>query len=87
MGVNVILKGRMDELGLTQEEFAARMNDALAEIMGRPGDFSDRTVRNLLSGSTTRPIGRTCAALEKVFGCPATPVTAFTRPPKRRSGR
>ena len=70
MEVNLILKGRMDELGLTQEEFAARMNDALAEITGRPGDVSDRTVRNLLSGSTKRPIGRTCAALEKVFSCP-----------------
>jgi transcriptional regulator with XRE-family HTH domain len=70
MGENVILKGRIDELGLTQEEFAARMNGALAEITGRLGDVSDRTVRNLLSGRTTRPIGRTCAALEKVFGCP-----------------
>jgi transcriptional regulator with XRE-family HTH domain len=70
MGVNAILKGRMNELGLTQEEFAARMNDALSEITGRPGDVSDRTVRNLLSGRTRRPIGRTCAALEKVFSCP-----------------
>ncbi|MBM9508764.1 helix-turn-helix domain-containing protein [Actinacidiphila acididurans] len=69
MGANIVLKQRMDDLGLTQEELAARMNDALAEITGRPGDISDRTVRNLLSGSTRRPIARTCAALEKVFGC------------------
>lgn len=69
MGVNLVLKARMDELGVTQEEFAARMNDALAQITGRPGDVTDRTVRNLLSGSTRRPIGRTCAALEMVLGC------------------
>ncbi|MCU1246612.1 MAG: hypothetical protein JWN02_2522 [Acidobacteria bacterium] len=69
MEPNIILQQRMDELDLTQEEFAARMNDALLAITGRPGDVSDRTVRNLLSGSTKRPIGRTCAALEKVFGC------------------
>ncbi|MEU1803887.1 helix-turn-helix transcriptional regulator [Streptomyces sp. NPDC019937] len=68
MGVNVILKRRMAELGLTQHEFAARMNDAIEEITGKPGDVSDRTVRNLVNGRTKRPIGRTCAALEKVFG-------------------
>ncbi|MGQ4329293.1 hypothetical protein [Streptomyces hayashii] len=46
------------------------MNAALAEITGRPGDVSDRTIRNLLNGTSRRPIGRTCAALERVFGCP-----------------
>ncbi|MFE0474024.1 helix-turn-helix domain-containing protein [Streptomyces sp. NPDC058947] len=69
MGANAILKSRMEELGLTQEELAGRMNAALAEITGRPGDVSDRTVRNLLNGTSRRPIGRTCAALERVFGC------------------
>ncbi|KUM74212.1 helix-turn-helix domain-containing protein [Streptomyces curacoi] len=70
MGANAILKSRMEELGLTQEELAGRMNAALAEITGRPGDVSDRTIRNLLNGTSRRPIGRTCAALERVFGCP-----------------
>ncbi|MEV6393771.1 helix-turn-helix transcriptional regulator [Streptomyces sp. NPDC051907] len=70
MGANVILKRRMDELGLTQEELARQMNVALEALGGRPGDVSARTVRNLLNGSTRRPIGRTCAALEAVFGCP-----------------
>ncbi|WP_258021068.1 helix-turn-helix domain-containing protein [Streptomyces anatolicus] len=60
----------MDELGLTQDELADRMNSALAVITGRPGDVSARTVRNLLNGASCRPIGRTCAALELVFGCP-----------------
>ncbi|WP_063736867.1 helix-turn-helix transcriptional regulator [Streptomyces sp. RTd22] len=69
MGVNVILKRRLVELGLTQDELARQMNDAIEEITGRPGDVSARTVRNLVNGSTTRPIGRTCAALAKVFGC------------------
>ncbi|GHE98165.1 hypothetical protein GCM10017776_13920 [Streptomyces griseoluteus] len=49
---------------------AARLNAALQEITGRPGEISSRTVRNLLNGSSRRPIGRTCAALERVFGCP-----------------
>lgn len=70
MGANLILQGRMDQLGLTQEELAARLNAALQEITGRPGEISSRTVRNLLNGSSRRPIGRTCAALERVFGCP-----------------
>ncbi|MDV9195334.1 helix-turn-helix transcriptional regulator [Streptomyces sp. Wh19] len=70
MGANVILKERMSELGLTQDELAHQMNVALEALGGRPGDVSARTVRNLLNGSTRRPIGRTCAALEAVFGCP-----------------
>ncbi len=70
MGANAILKSRMEELGLTQDELADRMNAALVEITGRLGDVSARTVRNLLNGTSRRPIGRTCAALERVFGCP-----------------
>ncbi|MFF7451592.1 MULTISPECIES: XRE family transcriptional regulator [unclassified Streptomyces] len=70
MGVNLILRRRMSQLGLTQEELAARLNLALQEITGRPGEISSRTVRNLLNGTSRRPIGRTCAALEHVFGCP-----------------
>ncbi|MFB6815335.1 helix-turn-helix domain-containing protein [Streptomyces sp. NPDC056347] len=70
MEANVILKSRMDGLGVTQDELARRMNVALEALGGKPGDVSARTVRNLLNGSTRRPIGRTCAALEAVFGCP-----------------
>jgi hypothetical protein len=69
MGANVVLKARMDELGLKQHELAQRLNDALAVITGRPGGIGDRTVRNLLNGASRRPIGRTCVALESVFGC------------------
>ncbi|MFH9953571.1 helix-turn-helix domain-containing protein [Streptomyces roseolus] len=70
MAVNAVLRQRMADLGLTQEELAGRMNAALLDITGRPGDVSDRTVRNLLSGATRRPIGRTRRALEAVFHCP-----------------
>ncbi|MET8690532.1 helix-turn-helix transcriptional regulator [Streptomyces sp. NPDC004732] len=70
MGANAILQERMGELGVTQDELADLCNQALLEITGRPGDMSSRTIRNLLSGATRRPIGRTCAALERVFGCP-----------------
>jgi hypothetical protein len=58
MGANGVFKSRMEELGLTQEELAGRMNAALAQITGRPGDVSDRTIRNLLNGTSRRPIGR-----------------------------
>ncbi|MFF8566598.1 helix-turn-helix domain-containing protein [Streptomyces albidoflavus] len=71
MGANVTLRRRMAHLGLTQEELAGRMNSALEQLEGRPSDISARTVRNLLNGSTRRPIGRTRIALEAVFGCPA----------------
>ncbi|MGW1728903.1 XRE family transcriptional regulator [Streptomyces sp. NPDC002306] len=70
MGANAILQNRMDELDLTQDELASRCNKALEEITGRPGEMSARTIRNLLNGTSRRPIGRTCAALERVFGCP-----------------
>ncbi|WFB07617.1 helix-turn-helix transcriptional regulator [Streptomyces sp. LX-29] len=79
MGVNAILKRRMEELGLKQDELARQMNDAIAEITGRPGDVSSRTVRNLVNGTSRRPIGRTCAALERVFGCPVEDL-GFTAP-------
>ncbi|MFD7000057.1 hypothetical protein ACFWA5_28260 [Streptomyces mirabilis] len=45
-----------------------RMNAVPAGITGEPGDASARTVHNLLNGISRRPIGRTCAALERVFG-------------------
>ncbi|MCZ0998021.1 helix-turn-helix transcriptional regulator [Streptomyces mirabilis] len=70
MGANLILQSRMEELGLTQDELARQLNKALLQITGRPGEISSRTIRNLLSGRHSRPIGRTCAALEHVFGCP-----------------
>ncbi|MEU7023736.1 helix-turn-helix transcriptional regulator [Streptomyces sp. NPDC046203] len=79
MGANVILKRRMAELGLTQDELAHRMNRAIEALTGRPGDVSARTVRNLINGNTRRPIGRTCAALEAVFGCPVSEL-GFTPP-------
>lgn len=71
MAANVTLRDHMAHLGLTQEELARRMNAALEQLEGKPSDISARTVRNLLSGSTRRPIGRTRVALEAVFGCPA----------------
>jgi transcriptional regulator with XRE-family HTH domain len=70
MGANVILQIRMEALGLTQDELAGQLNNALLQITGRPGEISSRTIRNLLSGRHQRPIGRTCVALERVFGCP-----------------
>ncbi|GGV63283.1 hypothetical protein GCM10010277_69310 [Streptomyces longisporoflavus] len=83
MGANLTLRSRMDQLGVTQDELAARCNAALLEITGRPGEMSSRTVRNLLNGSSRRPIGRTCAALERVFGCPVAEL-GFSTPSSMR---
>ncbi|MFE5539138.1 helix-turn-helix domain-containing protein [Streptomyces sp. NPDC056519] len=86
MTENVALRARMAERGLTQDELAAQMNAALLEITGRLGDVSARTVRNLVSGATKRPIGRTRVALELVFGCPLSDLGfashAATAPPE-----
>ncbi|MFG2209974.1 XRE family transcriptional regulator [Streptomyces sp. NPDC048638] len=86
MGENAVLRARMADLGFKQDELARQMNDALLEITGRPGDVSARTVRNLISGATKRPIGRTRAALEQVFQCPITELgfvsTATAAPPE-----
>lgn len=66
------------------------MNAALHSITGRPGNMSARSVWNLVNGRTTRPIGRTRAALEQVFGCPlsdlgfASPATAPPEDPVHR---
>ncbi|MFM9700142.1 helix-turn-helix domain-containing protein [Streptomyces europaeiscabiei] len=70
MSENVILRRRMKELGLKQEELIDQLNDALRDVTGRQGNISERTVRNWLAGAHRRPIGRTCLALERVFGCP-----------------
>ncbi|MFF4371309.1 hypothetical protein [Streptomyces sp. NPDC001594] len=40
MAGNAVLRARMADLGLTQDELADRMNSALLEITGRPGDVS-----------------------------------------------
>ena len=71
MGVNVVLAARLADLGLKQDELAVQMNDAIEAVTGKPGTFSDRTVRRLLNGSTRRPAGNTKVALERVFGCSA----------------
>lgn len=70
MGVNAALKARMAELDLKQEELAGLMNAALIPLTGRPGEFSDRTIRNLLNGTTRYPAGRTAIALEAVLERP-----------------
>ncbi|MFE4257514.1 XRE family transcriptional regulator [Streptomyces sp. NPDC056883] len=70
MGENAELKAALAKLGFKQEELAGQMNTALQQLTGRTGNFSDRTVRNLLNGSTSRPVGKTRIALESVFGRP-----------------
>ncbi|MFH8588505.1 XRE family transcriptional regulator [Streptomyces celluloflavus] len=79
MGVNAALASKMAEHGLTQVELARQLNAAIERLTGMPGDVSDRTVRNLLTGATRRPIKRTRDALEAVFGC-SVETLGFTAP-------
>ncbi|WP_411140233.1 XRE family transcriptional regulator [Streptomyces sp. x-80] len=79
MGVNAALASKMAEHGLTQAELARQLNAAIEKLTGISGDVSDRTVRNLLTGATRRPIKRTRDALETVFGC-SVETLGFTAP-------
>lgn len=69
----------MTELGVTQEELALRLNRSQEALTGRAGDMTPRSIRNLLDGTTHRPIWRTCVSLEDVFGCRVEDL-GFTRP-------
>ncbi|MDV9190059.1 XRE family transcriptional regulator [Streptomyces sp. SR27] len=78
MGGDARFGARVRELGVTQDELARQMNDAHEKITGSPGEYSSRTVRYLLE-KTKRPSGKTCAVLERVFGCPVEDL-GFTPP-------
>jgi tetratricopeptide (TPR) repeat protein len=68
MEPNLILKGRMKEMGLTQEGLAESVN-AFLRTAGYEGSVSDRTVRYWLTGKTRWPQDAHRAALETVFEC------------------
>ncbi|WP_431774849.1 helix-turn-helix transcriptional regulator [Streptomyces cucumeris] len=87
MGVNAVLRDRIEDRGLTQAELAHRMNTAIERLTGRLGTVSERTVHNLVSGRTRWPQARIRAALRDVFGSPAeelgfTPPGVTRRPPQ-----
>ena len=71
MGDNTVLRERIARLGLTQAELADQMNLAIKDLTGRYGTVSERTIHNLLSGTTRWPQAKQRAALRAVFGCPA----------------
>ncbi|MGW3645051.1 helix-turn-helix domain-containing protein [Streptomyces sp. NPDC000878] len=71
MAANEQLRKRMRELDLTQEELAEAMNAAIAQVTGRYGTVSVRTIHNLVAGNTRWPQAKQRLALEAVFGCGA----------------
>ncbi|MET9611741.1 XRE family transcriptional regulator [Kitasatospora indigofera] len=71
MGDNASLRNRMAELEFSQVELAHRVNKHIADVTGRYGTCTERTVRDWLTGKTGWPHARQRAALEAVFDCTA----------------
>ncbi|MFB7306033.1 XRE family transcriptional regulator [Streptomyces sp. NPDC056192] len=68
---NAVLADRMNAAGLMQHELAARLNEHIERLTGRPGTIQDRHIRNYLTGRTRWPHSRQRQALEEEFGCTA----------------
>ncbi|MEB8339767.1 XRE family transcriptional regulator [Streptomyces endophyticus] len=66
---NDVLKRRMGELDMTQEELAEKLNDAVHSLTGSHGKATARTVWNL-QNRVEWPYTKIRMALEIVFGCP-----------------
>jgi transcriptional regulator with XRE-family HTH domain len=84
---NRALVGWLAEHGLTEDEFAQRLNDQVAELTGQHGHATDRTVRRWLSGEVSWPQAKQREALARLTGRSAqdlgfTPRAAV--PPPRR---
>ncbi|WP_051854538.1 hypothetical protein [Streptomyces sp. NRRL B-1347] len=65
---NQALADWMAEQGMTEEEFAERFNGQVAELTGRSGNATCRTVRRWLSGEVTWPQAKQRAALARLTG-------------------
>ncbi|MER7044771.1 tetratricopeptide repeat protein [Streptomyces jumonjinensis] len=67
MADNVHLAVHMEATGLKQAELAQRLNDRIEGLTGRPGNLTDRHIRNWLTGKTRWPQKRQRVALEAEF--------------------
>lgn len=65
---NGALCARITELGYTQAEVVAAVNDAILRRTGRPGRASDRWLRMLRTGAVTTPRAHTLAAMIDALG-------------------
>ncbi|MGW6456295.1 hypothetical protein ACWF94_10275 [Streptomyces sp. NPDC055078] len=64
---NVHLAAHMAAAGLKQAELARRLNAHVEQLTGKPGNLTDRHIRNWLSGKTRWPQERLRRALEAEF--------------------
>ncbi len=67
---NAVLADRIASLGLTQEQVADQLNQAIKAATGTVGGCSSRYVRQLLAGRIHWPRKTQREALEAVFGLP-----------------
>ena len=65
---NLALLAVMGDQGLTQDELAARVNRAIEDLFGEPGNATDTQVRRWTSGTVTWPHARYLLALEHSLG-------------------
>jgi tetratricopeptide (TPR) repeat protein len=90
---NALLTARIAELGYDHQELADRLNVAILESTGRPGQYSDRHIRMLVEGAIGWPWPRTRAALEQVLDRPILQLgfvpyaRGYRRPPRRTAPR
>jgi hypothetical protein len=65
---NAALAARIAELGYTERELAAMLNDAVEKTTGARSGATDRYIRLLLTGGIRWPWPATRDALEQVLG-------------------
>jgi hypothetical protein len=79
------LAARLAELGLTERELAAQLNDAVRDATGVPGRATDRYVRLLVDGTVRWPWPSRRQALEQTLGLPILQLGFIPRPGRGHS--
>ncbi|MFI6687996.1 Tat pathway signal protein [Streptomyces sp. NPDC050485] len=82
---NQDLAAWMDAHAVAADELAEDLNDALADLTGRRGKLTERTVFRWLSGENQWPQGKYQVVLERVTGRPISDL-GFVRPARNTAG-
>lgn len=82
-----MLAARIGELGLTEQELADRLNDAVRAVTGVAGKATPRYVRMLLDGTVCWPWPSRRQALEQVLGRPILELGFIPRTRRGHCGR
>ncbi|MFE5940175.1 transcriptional regulator [Streptomyces sp. NPDC056470] len=93
---NTVLEALLVEYGLTHEQLALDVNRVSLELLGKPGDCTDRHVRRWISGEVQWPWTRYLLPLAEIFGRPPQAMgfvprgknsTNLPAPPRPATGR